>query len=363
MVKGRTGAKLLRAIQLGVVRVVDLFLFIPVVLIGIPLWILPWDAAAKVARFYGRCAFLVWFPARRTALINLRRAGGMDLSFQQASSLTRQVFCNLAQSLAEGLQFARRFKGGQEGWEDLYKVREPDLEERIHADPRPKVFVTGHLGSWEVALLIALAKAEGKGAAVVRRVDNPLLNSLVRWIRLTSDSQWIEKRGAVTDCIRCLERGDSVALLLDENGGRKGVFVSFFSRPASTHKLAALLSLITGSPVVIGAALRPSSGRVFDYRLAVLEPSHYGSGPRAVRGLTQDIVGVWEEWVREHPEQWRWIHWRWRTRPDRTEERYGRHELKECYGSEARWTRFLGQIGRSESGSIRQDSHQPIRDP
>ncbi len=339
MVKGRIGKRLLWAIQLEVLRVVDFFLFILVVVIGIPLWILPWGAAAKVARFYGWCAFLVWFPARRAALINLRRAAGMDLTLQQASSLTRQVFCNLAQSLAEGIQFARRFKSGHEGWQDLYKTRQPDLEQRIHADPRPKIFVTGHLGSWEVAVLIALAKAGGKGAAVVRRVDNPLLNSLVRWIRLTSDSQWIEKRGAAADCVRCLERGENVAMLLDENGGRKGVFVDFFSRPASTHKLAALLSLTTGNPVVVGAALRPPSGRVFDYRLAVLEPAGYGSGPSAVRDLTQDIVSVWEEWVREYPAQWRWIHWRWRTRPDYTEESYTRGDLKKCYENGPGWTR------------------------
>ena len=320
---------------LALVMVRDLLITPPVLLVILPLWFLPAGAAYRLARFYGYCGYLVWGEGRRAGMINLRRAYGAEMDYRRARDSVRKIFANLAQGIAEGLQFARRHADAASGWETVYVSEDPELEWRMIKDPRPKVFVGGHLGSWEVAMMMVSLRTGAQGAVVARRVDNPFLNWFVRRVRQQYGAQWIEKRGASDAGLQWLEQGRSVAMLMDENGGWRGMFVDFFGRPASTRKSAALLSLSTGAPIVVGAALRQESDPRFLYKLAVLEPADYRQSADPVQRMTQDIVAIQEKWIRERPLQWRWIHWRWKTRPDRSEERYTRRDLVECFHQKA----------------------------
>jgi len=324
--------RLLVAAASPVLLAVDLFLAVVVVVVGAPLWLLPWNAASRLGRFYGRCGFFLWPLARRAGMMNLKRAYGDAMTYRRARAETMEVFANLGQSISEGIQFSRRFGSGDGPWEDLYEAEDPALEKRLLADPRPRIFVTGHLGSWEIAMALVGLRFPEKGAVIARRVDNPFVNALVRRLRLTKDSQWIEKSGAADEARERLKKGESIAMLLDENGGPRGPFVRFFGRPASTRKTAAVLSLATGAPIVLGVAVRRSSRR-FLFRLAEVEPGAPPSADStaAIVSLTQEIVRIFEEWVRDDPLQWRWIHWRWRSRPEGIEETYGRRDLKESF--------------------------------
>jgi len=315
----------------GLLLLRDLLLTAFAVALLWPLYVLPWRAAGRLGHALGTLVSFVWPLSRRTAMVNLRRAYGAEMTRERAARIARAVVGNLGQGIAEGIQFGRRFKRGEPGWEQIVTVEDPALEARILADPRPKVFVTGHLGSWEIATMIAGLRAGRRGAAIVRRVDNPFLNAVVRRLRLADPAQWIEKKGSADEALRRLRAGDSIALLLDENGGRRGIFVDFFGRPASTQKTAALLSLATGAPVVLGAVVRRGGG--FLYRLALLEPPRPDErrGGADILELTQRIVSLYEAWVRDDPEQWRWVHWRWRTRPDGTEETYGRRDVEDAF--------------------------------
>jgi KDO2-lipid IV(A) lauroyltransferase len=303
-------------------------------LLGIPLLLLPWRAALAVGRLYGYVLFLVYPAGRRTAMINLRRFRGPSLSRGQARSWTWRCCGLVGQGLAEAIQFARRFGRGQPGWEALYVAEDPDLEARLLADPRPKVFVTGHLGSWEITGMLLARRLGGKGAALARAVDNPYVEALLS--RLRPPGQVIEKRGGAGQALARLEAGESVMLLLDENGGWRGPFVPFLGRLASTRKTAALLAVRTGAPLVLGAAVRRPGPAPFLYRLAVIEPgpSREISTPR-LHDLTAQLVRTYESWVREDPPQWRWLHWRWKTRPDGTEESYGRRDLARAFAEGA----------------------------
>jgi KDO2-lipid IV(A) lauroyltransferase len=168
------------------------------------------------------------------------------------------------------------------------------------------------------------------GAVVVRRIDNPFLNALWRIVRVRSRTDWIEKRGAAGEMLQRLRRGEDVAMLLDENAGARGVFVPFFGRLASTAKSPAVLSLATGSPVIVGACLRRPGQRFF-FRLAVLEPNRSLPPDQAIHDLTARIVATYETWIRDAPHQWRWVHWRWKARPDGSEERYSHSDLKKTF--------------------------------
>jgi len=299
----------------------------------LPLRFLPWRAASAVGALYGLAAWAVLGKERRAGLLNLRRAYGPSLSRGEAGRRVRAVFASLGRSLAEGIRFSALAARGDAAWEALYAPEDPALEARLLDDPRPKVFVTGHLGSWEVAMQMVDLRLGGKGAAVARSIDNPFLDALARRVRRRG-GLLIEKRGAVAPALAALRAGTSVAVLLDENGGRSGPFPPFFGRPASTRKTAALLSALTGAPIVVGAAVR--RGGRFLFRLALLEPPGGGAAtPRDVLETTARIVATWEEWVREDPLQWRWIHWRWKTRPGGGEETYTRRDVREAFAAGA----------------------------
>ena len=295
-----------------------------------PLWMLPWRAALALGCWYGYAACAAWPLGRRVGMINLRRAYGPSLTQASARRAVWTVFGSLGQSIAEGVQFARRFRHAGDRWRSLYECEDLDLERRILDDPRPKILVMGHLGSWELAGALAALRIGRVGAMIGRRVDNPFLDALWRRIRARYGGEWIEKRGAAHEALRRLRGGQSVAMLLDEHGGPRGVFVPFFGVPASTRKTPAVLSLATGAPVIVGACVRRPR-QPFLYRLASLEPDRRLGTDEAIADLTARIVSTYEGWIREAPLQWRWIHWRWKARPDGAEERYGRVELAEAF--------------------------------
>lgn len=306
----------------------DALLTVPVLAAAAPLWFLPWRAAVVTGRAAGACAFALWPKARRAGMINLHRAYGIDR--RTARSMTLDVFRNMGQSIAEGIQFSRR--SGSVDADAIRRLEDPELAARILADPRPKIFVTGHFGSWEIAIMLAASDMGGKGAVIARAVDNPFLDAIVRRLRVSSPEQFIEKRGAMAKAVETLREGRSLAMLVDENAGRRGPFVDFFGRPASAWKTPAVLSLMTGAPIVVGAAVRRGPSPPFFYRLAMIDRAGERDDiGKSVRAITAEIAGTLERWIREDPLQWRWIHWRWRARPDSTDETYTSKDVARCF--------------------------------
>lgn len=323
-----------RAVLAGLVLVRDALLTLVALPFLLPLWCLPWAAAGAVGRWYGYITWALWPRGRRVGMINLRRATGVSLSRRDARESVRTVFGNLGQSIAEGIQFSRRFKRASKSGAPPFEAENRELERRILEDPRPRILVVGHLGSWELAVGLAALHTDRPGGVVVRRVDNPFLNALWRSVRVRTAAEWIDKHGAAQSVLAHLRAGHDVAMLLDENGGHGGIFVPFFGTVASTRKTPAVLSLASGAPVIVAACIR-RPGRPFLYRHALLEPDAALEPADAIRDLTARIVATFEGWIRDEPLQWRWIHPRWKTRPDGHEERYGRADLRRAFARQA----------------------------
>jgi KDO2-lipid IV(A) lauroyltransferase len=202
--------------------------------------------------------------------------------------------------------------------EELLAITDVEgLEEAraIATSGRGVVCPTGHFGNWEFQG-VASALLVGPFAVVARPLDNPELDRRLVDLRTSTGNTVIYKKKALSQIVQTIRGGGIVAIVIDQNVQEKdGIFVDFFGRPACTTTVAAALALKTGCMIVpVRCPLGPD-GR---YRMIYGPPVEWegpGRGPEAVAALTQHLTSIIEGWVREYPEQWLWLHRRWKTQP------------------------------------------------
>jgi KDO2-lipid IV(A) lauroyltransferase len=271
---------------------------------------LPVGASAWLGRRLGDAAWVLLGRRRRLALANLAQALP-ELRRADRRRVARASFEHLGMMLTEGCVVLRTplerviTQITVEGMEHLRAVM--DRHGRA-------IVLTAHLGNWEL-LSLAPALTGYPLTVVARALDSAALGAWADRLRRTAGVEVIDKRQALRPVLAALRRGRLVGVLLDQNAARhEGVFVPFFGRPASTSRSVALLALRTSTPVVPAFARRISPGQ---HRVTIHPalPMPPGKGDDAVLTLTARCAEAIEAAVRATPEQWLWIHDRWRTRP------------------------------------------------
>lgn len=277
-------------------------------------------------------ALLSWLPERLSdgfalalgygvhAVFPIRKADVLDhlkLAFPESShawrvATARRSFVHFVRETVQTLWLTRRGL-------DLIRERTEvvGLEEvrRAVEEGRGALVLTGHLGNWEIG--VASVSARGLGTDVVaHRQTNPLFDEY--WIRVRESLRLrtLVKNDAFGLIPRSLDEGRMVALVADQNLRARGVFVDFFGKLASTAKGPALFALRRGASIFLGVALR-QPGWPPRYRLQMdeIEIPVEGSREERVRELTQRHVKVLEDWIRKAPDQYFWMHRRWKTQP------------------------------------------------
>lgn len=258
-----------------------------------------------------RLGDLLWWllPRRRhLTLDNLRRGFGGQRSPAELRHLGRRSFQHVGMNLVEACRYFLRPTDVM-----LSRVRIEGGEHlrRAAAQGRGVLVLTAHYGNWEL-----LAAAHGLSGLplsfVIRPLAHPLLDDLAARFRRRSGAELIIKRQAVRDVLQALRRQRMVGILLDQNATRsEGVFVPFFGVPASTSKGLAVIALRTGAPVVPVFLRREPDGRHCMEIGAPLPTPPDGDAAT----YTATFNRVIEAAIRRAPEQWLWMHARWRTRP------------------------------------------------
>jgi KDO2-lipid IV(A) lauroyltransferase len=275
----------------------------------------PLPVALAVADRAGDLWFLLDRRRRRRARASLAVAEAAGLDVGDRDALLRRTFRSLMRVPVEVFLFPRHFRRAH--WVrrrcryvgDWARLR--DEMTRGTAG----VVLGGHLGNWELAAW-NLRFLPVPARVVVRPLDNAALERRITRDRGGPDGV-IAKRGAVRAMLRALREGEWVAVLADQDAGRGGAFVPFFGLVASTHPAPAAIALRAGAPVYVGACLRSPRGPLhFDLHLRRI--------PDVRPGMPRDAAAVWileqthevlEAWIRQVPEQYNWIHRRWKTRP------------------------------------------------
>lgn len=177
------------------------------------------------------------------------------------------------------------------------------------------IMLTGHYGNWEI-LGYLLATLGFESTAVARPLDNPYISEWLFGVRERRGQKVVGKKGATSEIAGLLDSGGVVGFVADQNAGHKGIFVDFFGRKASTYKSIGLLAMKYEVPVLIGYARRLDER--FRFKLAtqdIIWPADWKNQPDPLIYITQRYTKAIEDFVREDPSQYLWLHRRWKSRP------------------------------------------------
>ncbi len=260
------------------------------------------STANRLARVYVRMLDIALPRLRRTALKNLEMAG-----FAGRERITTGVFDSIARLVVSFARFPQISRDNVHEW-----IRYEGLEnfQQAHALGKGVLVATGHFGNWELSAF-AHAYLVSPMQIVVRPIDNPRIDALVESRRELSGNRAIAKKDAARGILRALAAGEAVGVLIDQNTTPdQGVFIEFFGIKACAGSAFVKLAHHSGAAVVPGYALwSDKEGRYILH----FEPALEMSGD--VGQDTQQVHARLETAIRKHPDQWLWIHRRWKTRP------------------------------------------------
>jgi KDO2-lipid IV(A) lauroyltransferase len=273
---------------------------------------LPIQTAGRLGEALGSWAFWAAWKTRRTALESVAKAFP-EWNSERRDALARRCFQHLGRCALE-LACIRQLDSQMVEWVEWTEQERRLLEDAL-ARGRGVLFVSGHVGNWEL-LARRVALAGLPASTIAKESSDWRLTRLVERFRIQGrvESIWRGQQGAAKRMLRVLKSGGILGLLIDQDTAVQSIFVPFFGHPAATPRAAADLALKTGAAVVVGFCQRKEDGR---YRLSMKEilPRQTGNVESDAVALTQELTAEIESAIRRTPEQWVWMHRRWKSQP------------------------------------------------
>jgi KDO2-lipid IV(A) lauroyltransferase len=253
------------------------------------------------------------------ASANLRTAFGDDLTDARAQQIIQGMWTHLFRMVIELVQLPGQFR--LETCAEILQFEKRNECVQALLSDRPVLLLGGHFGNWEISLQ-TFGEFGFPMGVVARDLDNPWLHRWFLRYRQSTGHQVLSKSGAGPEIAERLAAGGMVSLLCDQDAGRSGVFVDFFGRPASTFKSIALLALEFNALIIVGGAWRlppeaQRGARWVRFCLTtedIIDPQDFQSA-NAVELLTRRFTAALESLIRRAPEQYFWVHRRWKTPP------------------------------------------------
>jgi KDO2-lipid IV(A) lauroyltransferase len=235
------------------------------------------------------------------------------LTANERTGILRGVYVHLGWQLVEFCRMTRYTAENTAGW-----IRTEGLDDYLAAQARGKgvLVVTGHLGAWELSSFYHSLMGHPMGM-VIRRLDNRRLDDFVNGIRCLHGNQVIHKDDFGRGLLLAMHSGQTVGILMDTNmTPPQGSFVKFFGLDACTATGLAHVARKTGAAVLPGFMLwERSEGRYVLHFGPEIQIPHTANASADILAGTQLCTRAIESWIRRYPDQWLWIHRRWKTRP------------------------------------------------
>ena len=275
--------------------------------------LIPRGAAIRFAGFLGRVWFVVDTRHRDVALQNLTHVFGAEKNTAKIRKMARQIFCNLILIIFEIAWFMRL---KEKEFSKYFHVHGLHYLKTAHKKGKGVLVLTGHMGNWELMSMAAKMLGYPMGA-IYRPLDFKPLDLFFIHLRGRYGTILYPKKNAMRPILRGLKKGELIGIFLDQKtNARSGVFVDFFNRKACTNKGLALIALRMETPVVPLFLLREADGYRVEFGPEV-PVVRTGDKENDIKMNTRQYNRVIEDVIRRYPDQWFWVHRRWKTKnPD-----------------------------------------------
>jgi KDO2-lipid IV(A) lauroyltransferase len=284
---------------------------------------LPIEVAWLAGRIIGRLTYTFDIRHRRVGARNLHRVYP-ELTSRGVRRKLRSVYDHLGKVMVEMIKAPRMFHrmrsaesgaGTQARISRYLTLRNFERVEEVCRNGRGVIFVTAHLGNWEFTGT-AMALLGLPLYSVARTMDNPLLDRYITKLREFRGQRVLKKHGSMRNLLSLLKSGKRLGIIVDQNAPVDNVFVDFLGKKAAVTRGVASLAVRTGCVVFPGYSYRANNS---PHHIVVagdpIEVPEEGTREERIQNITERYTRVIESWIREHSNQWLWIHRRWKTRP------------------------------------------------
>ena len=272
----------------------------------------PVETNLRFARFLGRQMWARYHRGRKRALDNLR-ASFPDKDQSWLEETGRRSFESIVMLVMDVLFTPRLVK--RENWEKYSTYKNIEQIKWLMQGGQGLLLITGHYGNFE--LMGYLLGVFGFNIySIARPLDNRFINNYLYGIREKKGQKIIDKKGASEQMQQLAEDNATLCFIADQDAGKKGLFVDFFGRKASTYKSIALLAMSYNMPIGIASCRRIDDRFFFHIEIdRMIMPDEWKDKDDPITWLTAEYTKAIEDFVRLDPNQYWWLHRRWKTRP------------------------------------------------
>ncbi len=270
------------------------------------------ETCHSVARLLAVVACDIVKVRRKVVDDNIRHAFP-EMTERERHDAARRMWEHLLLMVCEIAHAPRKIH--ETNWRRYFHVHRRNDITRYLLDVRPVVMISGHFGNFELTSYM-MGLFGFPGYSIARDLDNPYLDRYLKRFRSNNGQFILPKEGSAGQVDTVLRSGGAIALLGDQAAGPKGCWVDFMGRPASCHKAVALLTLVSGAPLVVCYGKRTGGPLQFEIGAqGIADPQIGGDELANVKSLTQWYNDHLGEVIRTAPEQYWWVHRRWKGAP------------------------------------------------
>ena len=249
---------------------------------------------------------------REIALSNLQRAFSRHFTPPECTAICKASFINVGKTCVEFLRFPKL--NAENIWDEVTVEGAENLHAAL-AEGKGAIVFLPHFGNWELLSLVYGALIPDRAKAIAFPLKNERLNAYIWRYRQQLSLKLIPRHRAIRETLRALKNNEAVGFFSDQNAGPEGVFVDFLGKPASAARAPVVLARKTGAPILFSLSIRHPEDRhaVHISPPVYVKPSE--DAERDVECYTTQLLKQLETYIYKYPEQWLWLHNRWKTRP------------------------------------------------
>jgi KDO2-lipid IV(A) lauroyltransferase len=290
----------------------DLLVYLALRILVVFLYLFNVKTNLNTACFLGRLLWKYYHRGRKRALDNLR-ASFPEKDEQWIRETGRRSFEHIAMLAVDVLFTPRLVK--RYNWRNYSRYKNVERTKWLMQEGRGLLIVGGHYSNFEiVGYLMGLFGFNVY--SIARPLDNKLINNYLYGVRRRMGQKIIDKKGAAKLMGKAASTGATLCFIADQDAGKKGIFVDFFGRKASTYKSIGLIAITNNIPIAVGYSRRVGNRFYFELGInRIIFPEEWAGLNDPLEWITAEYTKAIENFVREDPSQYWWLHRRWKHQP------------------------------------------------